>query len=131
MKDVNVQNDVTNMNRSGVLWERFRIVALFALAILWGGLGCVAMGLALLGCTPAQKSAAAPVVTAVLDGGEAACQQLATQPEPAWVTFSCTAVTIGDGISHVVFLRLPKEHVDALAAASAKKCKPAEGQVSP
>jgi hypothetical protein len=85
----------------------------------------LALALLLGGCTAAQVKG---TVIASLDGGETACQALETQPEPNWVTFACTVITIADGTSHVFTMKVPKEQA---AAFSAKKCKPAEGSVSP
>lgn len=50
----------------------------------------VALGLD--GCTAAQERAA---VADVLDVSGAVCAELATQPEPAWVTFACTLTKRG------------------------------------
>jgi hypothetical protein len=74
--------------------------------------GAMFIASAVIACTPAEKAAA----KSVLDISGAICTELAVQPEPAWVTFACAVVSVGDAAGPTFLAKVKKEDAPTFAA---------------
>lgn len=66
--------------------------------------------LCLAACTPKQAE------TGTVDITDATCAELATQPEPEWVSFTCTLVRDVDGVAKTFLAKVKKEDAPTFAA---------------
>jgi hypothetical protein len=82
------------------------------------------------GCTATMAKQVAKVS---LDVSNAVCDELAAdlQDEPSYVKFTCQAIGVADGLSHVFLAKVRKEDAGHFAARHCPKPKPVDGQVSP